>query len=178
LHCELNDGPIIHLGGWAMSDALGVYLHDHLAGAAYAIDLLEFMSVKLKDVELRAFATELVAEIKEDRETLRQIAERAGASGTSIKELASWLGEKLSRMKLGHDRGDGLATFEALEFLTVGIHGKWVLWCALAAAAPYDPRLDGVDFAKLADRAQKQHDRVDERRLEAAVTALPPGTKG
>jgi len=26
-----------------MSDALGTYLHDHLAGAAYAIDLIEFM---------------------------------------------------------------------------------------------------------------------------------------
>jgi hypothetical protein len=26
-----------------MSDPLGTYLHDHLAGAAYAIELVEFM---------------------------------------------------------------------------------------------------------------------------------------
>jgi hypothetical protein len=158
-----------------MSDSLGTYLRDHLAGAAYAIELLEFMRDQHKNDELGPFAAQLLVEIEEDRDILRQLAERVGAGGTTIKELTAWLGEKLSRMKLGHD-GD-LATFEGLEFLTVGIHGKWVLWCALAAVAPGDPRLEGLDFAALAARAQSQHDRVDERRLEAARAALRPGAK-
>jgi hypothetical protein len=160
-----------------MSDPLGTYLHDHLAGAAYAIDLAEFMRDQHKDDDLGQFASDLLVEIKMDRETLREVAERAGASAGTLKELASWLGEKVSRLKLGHDAGSGLATFEALEFLTIGIHGKWALWRALAAVAPTDSRLAGTDFEKLAARAQAQHDKVNQRRLEAAGTALHPISK-
>jgi hypothetical protein len=160
-----------------MSEALGVYLHDHLAGAAYAIDLVEFMSEKHRDEELRRFAAGVAAEIKQDRETLRQVAERVGSAGTSMKEVGSWLAEKLGRIKLGHDRGDGLATFEALEFLVVGIHGKWVLWRALERIAPADERLAEWDFVKLAERAQEQRDRVDARRLELEGFALRAGAE-
>jgi hypothetical protein len=160
-----------------MSDSLGTYLHDHLAGAAYAIDLVEFMRDKHKDDDLGQFAATLLVEIKQDRDTLRQIAERVGASGSTLKELASWLGEKVGRIKLGHDSGSGLATFEALEFLVLGIHGKWVLWRALAVIAPSDPRLSGTDFGQLADQAQTQRDKVDKRRLELARTTLQPTAK-
>jgi hypothetical protein len=160
-----------------MSDALSTYLHDHLAGAAYAIDLLEFMRDQHEDDELGHFAGDILAEIEQDRATLRNIAEQVGETGRTLKEAASWLGEKLSRIKLGHDAGNGLATFEALEFLELGIHGKWALWRALAAVAPSDPRLAGYDFDGLAATAQKQHDRVDQRRLELARAALTPETK-
>lgn len=164
--------------GWqSMSDALSTYLHDHLAGAAYAIDLLEFMRDQHHDDDLGRFAVDILAEIKQDRDTLRHIADRVGTDGSTLKEAVSWLGEKLSRIKLGHDAGNGLATFEALEFLEVGIHGKWTLWCALAVAAPSDPRLAGYDFDGLAARAQKQHDQVDHRRLELARVVLTPGTQ-
>jgi hypothetical protein len=157
-----------------MSDPLGTYLHDHLAGAAYAIELVEFMRDIHNENDLGGFAAGLLAEIKEDRDTLRQIAARVGASGSTMKEMASWLGEKLSRIKLGHGAGNGLATFEALEFLAIGIHGKLALWRVLAVAAPSDARLAGIDFERLAARAQKQHDKVDKYRLRAARTALKP----
>ena len=83
----------------------------------------------------------------------------------------------MSRIKLGHDDGNGLATFEALEFLEIGIHGKWALWRALATAASSEARLAGFDFDALAARAQKQHDQVDQRRLELACAALTPGAQ-
>jgi hypothetical protein len=156
-----------------MSDSLETYLQDHLAGAAYAIDLVEFMRDQHRGDELGRFASEILIEIKQDRATLREIAERVGTSGGStLKEAASWAAEKVSRFKLGHDAGSGLATFEGLEFLTIGILGKRALWRALAAIATYDPRLTGVDFDALAARAQKQHDLVDQRRLMVARTAL------
>jgi hypothetical protein len=160
-----------------MSDALSTYLHDHLAGAAYAIDLLGFMRDQHEEDDLGHFAAHILAEIEQDRDTLRHMAECVGESGRTLKETASWLGEKLSRIKLGHDAGNGLATFEALEFLEIGIHGKWALWRALAAAAPSDPRLAGFDFDALAARAQKQHDHVDHRRLELARVALTSGAQ-
>lgn len=156
-----------------MNDSLGVYLHDHLAGAAYAVDLVEFMRDQHREEELGRFASEILIEIKKDRATLRAIAERVGTSGGSIlKEAASWAAEKVSRFKLGHDAGSGLATFEALEFLAMGILGKRALWRALAAIGPSDPRLAGVDFDALAARAQYQHGLVDQRRLILARTAL------
>jgi hypothetical protein len=156
-----------------MSDSLETYLHDHLAGAAYAIDLVEFMRDQHRDDELGSFASKILIEIKQDRATLREIAERVGTSGGStLKEVASWAAEKVSRFKLGHDAGSGLATFEALEFLTIGILGKRALWRALAAIAPSDPRLRCVDFDALAARAQKQYDQVEQRRLMVAGIAF------
>jgi hypothetical protein len=160
-----------------MNDSLGTYLHDHLAGAAYAIDLVEFMRDQHRDDDLGRFAAETLVEIKQDRDTLRDIAERVGSSaGSTLKEAASWLGEKVSRFKLGHD-SSGLATFEGLEFLTIGILGKRALWRALAAIATSDARLAGVDFDALAARAQKQHDRVEQRRLLVARKALGRGAE-
>lgn len=156
-----------------MNDSLGTYLHDHLAGAEYAINLLEFMRDQHSDDQLGRFAADILLDIKRDRDTLRDIAERVGAgSGSTLKEGASWVGEKVSRFKLGHDAGSGLATFEGLEFLAIGILGKRALWRALAAVAPSEPRLAGVDFDALAASAQKQHDRVDQRRLMVARTAF------
>ena len=55
--------------------------------------------------------------------------------------------EKVSRLKLKHGSADGLGTFEALEFLVIGIHGKWALWRAMAELASFDSRLEGIDFA-------------------------------
>jgi hypothetical protein len=59
-----------------MNDPLATYLHDHLAGTACAIDLVEFMRDRHKDQELGQFASTLLVDITQDRHTLRQIAER------------------------------------------------------------------------------------------------------
>jgi hypothetical protein len=160
-----------------MSDPLETYLQDHLAGAAYAISLVEFMRDRHTGVELGQFAADLLVEIETDRDTLRHLAERVGTGGSALKEVASWLGEKVSRIKLGHEKQDGLAAFEALEFLVIGIHGKQVMWRALAEVAQSDARLRDMDFEGLAARAQLQHDKVDQRRLEAARVALQSSVK-
>lgn len=155
-----------------MSDALGTYLHDHLTGAAYAIDLVEFMRDQHKGNDLGEFAAWLLVEIKADRDVLRQLAERAGAGSSTLKELTAWLGEKVSRLKLRHGTRDGLGIFEALEFLELGIHGKFELWRALGAVAAADTRLQGIDFEQLAARAEKQRVRVENRRLEVAYSVF------
>ena len=54
-----------------MSDALEAYLHDHLAGAGTAIDLLETISKERAGEPLGQFAGELLVEVKTDRDTLR-----------------------------------------------------------------------------------------------------------
>jgi hypothetical protein len=160
-----------------MSDPLGTYLHDHLAGAAHAINLVEFMRDRYEGGELGQFAAWLLVEIESDRTVLRQLAERAGAGGSTVKELAGWLGEKVSRLKLRHDDNDGLGLFEALEFLEVGIHGKSELWRVLAAVGPTDPRLAGINFEHLTNRTEKQRAEVESRRLQVAHFVFGPDNR-
>jgi hypothetical protein len=91
-----------------------------------------------------------------------------------VKEWGAWLAEKVSRLKLKHGSAENLGTFEAFEFLVLGIHGKWALWRALSVVAGNDSRLQGTDFNKLTTRAESQHASVDERRLACARSVLGP----
>jgi hypothetical protein len=56
------------------------------------------------------------------------------------------LSEKASRVKLGGGAAGPFETFEALEVLVMGIHGKLCLWRAPRAAAHIDTRLAGLDY--------------------------------
>lgn len=151
-----------------MSEALGTYLNDHLAGSKSAIDLVEAMRKQYAGEPLGQFAGELLGKIREDQDLLRGLAERVGDGSSTLKEMAAWMAEKVSRLKLSHTDADGLGTFEALEFLALGIHGKLALWRALSVVSEFDERLKGMDFEELAARAESQHADVEEWRLRFA----------
>jgi len=154
------------------SQALTTYLQDHLAGAFHAIELLKAMHDHFAGQPLGAFAAEVLAEVEADREVLATLTERVGGTAGGMKEWAAWLSEKVSRLKLKHGSADGLGTFEALEFLVIGIHGKRALWLALKEVATFDARLQGFDFPELIGRAEKQHSKVEERRLTCAQSVF------
>jgi hypothetical protein len=130
--------------------------------------LLKAMRDHFAEQPLGEFASHLLAEVEADRDVLVRLTEAIGGTSGGPKEWGAWLAEKVSRLKLKHDSADGLGTFEALEFLVVGIHGKWALWRALATIASLDSRLQGVDFAELIARAESQHQRVEQQRLACA----------
>ncbi len=155
-----------------MSEPLVVYLHDHLAGSAFAIDLIDSMRDRYAGQPIGEFASGLLAEIKQDSEVLQQIADRCGKGSADVKQAAAWVAEKMTRFKLSHDEPLGLGTFQALETLALGILGKLALWRALSTIAATDDRLTGVDLEELSVRAQKQHAKVEEYRLRIARTAL------
>jgi len=87
------------------------------------------------------------------------------------------LGGREDRLKLRRGASNGLGTFEALEFLELGIHGKWALWRALAVAAPADARLQNMDFEHLAARAETQQAHVEAHRLELARIVFHPSAE-
>ncbi len=159
-----------------MSDPLATYLHDHMAGSSFAIDLLESIRDQNSREPLGDFAAILLIEVKEDKQVLQGIIDRVGKSPADVKEAAAWLGEKLSQWKLRRGAAGGLGTFEALEALALGILGKRALWRALAIIASAHARLREMNFDELIARAQDQHDRVEERRVELARTALQPAS--
>lgn len=157
-----------------MSDPLVTYLEDHKAGAGLAIGLLEGMKARREDASLCQFAGTILALIEEDEDTLRKLAKDIGTGSNLLKESAAWVTEKASRIKLGSGSSGDFGTFEALEFLSLGIQGKLSLWHALQVVAVTDARLRGLDFETLIARAQEQYARVEERRLALASSALSP----
>jgi hypothetical protein len=154
------------------SQALTTYLQDHLAGAFHAIELLKAMHGHFVGQPLGVFAAEVLAEVEADREVLATLTERVGGSAGGMKEWAAWLSEKVSRLKLKHGSADGLGTFEALEFLVIGIHGKRALWLAMEVVATFDGRLQVFDFPELIRRAENQHRKVEEQRLICAQSVF------
>jgi len=157
-----------------MSEPLAVYLEDHLSGARFALELLQAMRDNQHLLRLKEFVVTLLAEVEADVDTLQGLAESMGAGSNIFKELAGWVGEKATRIKLGQSTGDDLGTFEALEFLALGVLGKASLWEALDVVAVSDERLHGYDFEQLAASARVQYAKVEHQRLESAKTALRP----
>ena len=154
-----------------MSEPLATYLADHLAGAAHAIEICRAIREKYND-DLGELAGVLLKEISADREVLQRIANRAGSGSSELKEIGAWFAEKMTRFKLRHEGKDSLGTFEALEFLCLGIQGKHALWTALKSISAEDPGLAGIDYDQLLQRAADQHSRADAKRLELASLAL------
>jgi hypothetical protein len=157
-----------------MNDPLATYLHDHLAGADFAIDLLGQMKDRHQDQPLCRFAEQLLGEVKQDRDTLQRLADKVGSGTNALKEFSAWVGEKASRVKLGAGLQGEFGEFEALEFLALGVQGKLSLWHALRVVATSDARLRDLDLQRLIVRAEAQYAQVEEQRLASAATALRP----
>jgi hypothetical protein len=152
--------------------SLATYLHDHLAGSAAAVEILEGLRDENAGTPLGRFASDLLEEIQRDRSTLESLIERVGGGASTLKETTAWLAAKLSRFKLGGQLSEDLGALEALEVVALGILGKRALWVALSTLGPNDPRLSGLDLVHLIERALTQHAQVEVRRLEAARRAL------
>ncbi|MEO6005699.1 MAG: hypothetical protein ABIZ04_22615 [Opitutus sp.] len=159
-----------------MKDALYVYLQDHLAGAVFGVELVEALEHEHEANELGRLARTWKREIQEDQATLRRIAERVGATPSTVKEVVSWISERATRLKLRRHSHGALGAFESLETLALGISGKEKLWQALETAAQTDTRLDAIDFVQLQQRARAQHDSVEAFRRTLAASVFNPAT--
>jgi hypothetical protein len=148
-------------------------LHDHVAGAQHAVQLFEALKEAHAGAPIGQFADTLLGQVSEDLAVLKRIAGNAGADRYQIKELAGWLADKLSRLKLA-PLARSFHTFEALEFLSLGILGKRALWRALSSVASEHPELEGVDYAALVERADSQYAATEEMRLVMATRAFNP----
>lgn len=155
-----------------MNEPLTIYLQDHLAGATAAIELLRVMGER--NDPLGSSAKHLLTEVQVDRETLQTLAHKVGSGEHVIKEVASWLSEKATKLKFDHSMANPFGTFQAIEFLSLGILGKLALWRALEILSLSDNRLSGVPFDELVSRAKAQFSDVEGWRLESANTAFRP----
>jgi hypothetical protein len=157
-----------------MSDQLPLYLHDHLAGARFALELLQRLQDSYANQPLGDAAARLHSEIDEDRTVLQQLADEVGPGGGAIKQAASWLAEKASRLKLQMSGDADIGTFEVVETLSLGVLGKIKLWQALSAIkdSVSDGPLQRLNFEALITRARAQHDELELHRLKLAKAVL------
>ena len=161
---------LLQLAGSDMIDPLAVYLHDHLAGATFAVHLLEDLSEHSADADVSRFSAHLLAEVETDRAALQELVERIGEETSVVKEAAAWVAQKMGRFKL--TVGEPLGTFEAIEALSLGVQGKLAMWNALRAVRLRDNRLDRLDLDELASRAIKQFELLEDVRLRLAQSVL------
>jgi hypothetical protein len=156
-----------------MTENLGTYLNDHVAGSVLALELLDHL-IDLPETPDRRLLTQLRNEIQEDQDVLQQLLQSVGAKESTVRKAAAWLTEKLGRAKLRMDEsGSGeLRVLEGLETLSLGIQGKQALWRSLATLGDAVPPLKALDLTRLQARAREQFERVDQLRLQAARRAL------
>jgi hypothetical protein len=149
-------------------DHLATYLNDHFAGAAAALEALDALTHDAGAGSLRRFAADLRTAVLEDRTELEHVMRRTHVEPSAARAAVAWLGDKAVRLKMTIDdpAGTRLRIFELLEFLALGIEGKRALWTALSAVAV--PELDGVDYARLKQRAETQRAAIETERLKWA----------
>jgi len=151
-----------------MENPLAVYLHDHMAGSKFAVELLAALRESNRGDSVGEAAQQLLARIEADRVVLERIIHRVGKSSPDVKTGLAWLSEKFARIKLGSGAEWNLATLEVLETIALGIRGKIALWTVLAAVEPSDERLSDEDYQGLIAEAKEQFRLADDTRMEVA----------
>ncbi len=153
---------------------LETYLNDHLAGSVAAIELLDHLTESQQYPPLRGFFVQLKSEVEGDQKELKSLMERRDLSESVARRASAWLAGKVTELKLALDdtSGGDLRLMESLEFLSLGIEGKRLLWIALAATDENVSAFQRVDFGRLIKSAEDQRARVDEQRVAAARKAL------
>lgn len=161
-----------------MHDAVITYLQDHLTGSRGALELLEYLGEHAEDAAFRLDAPALTGEFQDERQVLEGLVSELGGEGLPLlKEVGAWMGEKLSRLKLGGLGGavQGLPLFEAVEALVLGIRGKIALWDALETVAEENDAFPRRAFAALREQGLAQFARMETHRLRLARQVLAPG---
>jgi hypothetical protein len=161
-----------------MDDPLVVYLHDHLAGSSFAVELLEKLASEFDGTSSGEVARELLEQIQTDRKTLEQLIAKVGKANKDIYDALGWIAERVSRIKLKHDDPTGFGAFEAFETINLGILGKRSLWETLRIRQNADNRVAGLDYDVLIGRAEQQFQKANQYRLELIQDALSKQESG
>ena len=153
---------------------LGIYLNDHLAGATAGAELARRCAGRNRGSAVGTELKRIAREIAEDRESLRGVMREVGATENVAKTTVAWIAERAGRLKLNGRllSYSPLSRLEELEALRIGVEGKLALWRALKETRAADPRLKDVDLDELVLRAERQRDKLEEMRLEAAASAF------
>ncbi|GAA1909374.1 hypothetical protein GCM10009716_19170 [Streptomyces sodiiphilus] len=157
-----------------MEKLLSIYLNDHLAGSTSGIELARRLARQQAESRLGEPLGAVAKEIAEDRDDLLEMMHALDITPRRAKVYAGWAAEKAGRLKLNGRvmNRSPLSFVLELETLMLGVEGKQALWRTLRTLAEHEPRLDDERLARLEERAQRQHDALEELRSRSAGRIL------
>jgi hypothetical protein len=114
---------------------------------------------------------ELLDELREERAALRSSMAALDIPVRQYKQVASWVGEKLARLKLnGHVLSRSpLSDLVEFEFIATAVLAKRCGFETLRVVAAAEKRLDAPLLDRLIAQADKQHDWLADARREVAA---------
>ena len=158
-------------GTVAHAELLAIYVNDHIASAAGGIELVSRMVGAHRGSRHEAGLRQLLDELRQEKSDLTATARALGLPVRQYKQVAVWLAEKGSRLKLnGHLLSRSpLSSLVEFEFLASAVRGKRSGFETLRIAAEVDPRIDPVLLGALIDQANRQYRWLTDARREVAA---------
>jgi hypothetical protein len=158
-------------GAVAHPDLLAVYVNDHLASAAGGIELVTRMIGAHRGSRFEPQLRQLLDELRQEKSDLTAVARALDLPVRQYKQVAVWVAEKASRLKLnGHlVSRSPLSSLVEFEFLASAVRGKRSGFETLRIAATVDERIDPVLLDALIAQANRQYLWLTGARREVAA---------
>ena len=158
-------------GGIRNPDLLGVYCNDHLMAATGGIELVSRMLGTHRGKPFEPHLASLLSELREEKTALLSTMKSLGIPVRQYKQVATWVGEKFSRLKLNGRllSRSPLSDLIEFEFIATAVLGKRAGFETLREVAEVDARIDKELFERLIRQADDQHEWLSEARREVAA---------
>jgi hypothetical protein len=158
-------------GGIRNPDLLAVYCNDHLMAATGGIELVSRMLSTHRGKPYEPHLESLLGELREEKTALQSTMRALGIPVRQYKQLATWVGEKFSRLKLNGRllSRSPLSDLIEFEFIATAVLGKRAGFETLREVAEADDRIDKELFERLIHQADEQHEWLSEARREVAA---------
>ena len=155
-------------------DLMAVYVNDHIASAAGGIELVSRMIGVHRGTGHEAPLRQLLDELREEKTALTGQARALGLPVRQYKQVAVWVAEKASRLKLNGSliSRSPLSDLVEFEFLASAVRGKRSGFETLRIAAETDDRIDKELFDRLIGQAHRQYQWLTRTRREVAASVF------
>ncbi|WP_346619876.1 hypothetical protein [Blastococcus montanus] len=152
-------------------DLLAIYCNDHLAASVGGIELVRRMLDVHRNTPYAPALEQLLTELHGENEALRSTMAALGLPVQRYKQVALWLGEKASRLKLNGRlvSRSPLSDLVEFEFLASAVRAKRSGFESLREVADADERLDKEQLNGLVEQANRQHEWLTATRREVAA---------
>ena len=151
--------------------SLAVYCNDHLAASTGGIELVDRMRRYHTGDPYGRQLQQLLEELHEEKAALRSMMATLGLPVRPYKQVALWVGEKISRLKLNGRliSRSPLSNLVEFEFLASAVRAKRSGFETLREVAAVDERLDKDELDRLIEQANRQHEWLTKARREVAA---------
>ena len=152
-------------------ELLAVYCNDHIASAAGGIELVSRMIGVHRGSRYEEGLRQLLDELRQEKSDLTAQTRALGLPVRQYKQVAVWVAEKASRLKLNGRllSRSPLSDLVEFEFLASAVRGKRSGFETLRIIAEVDHRVDKVLLDALIAQANRQFEWATDVRREIAA---------